>query len=176
MLLLNVMRKIGWYDRTMNIHPLVVHFPIALLTLYSVLEVLRRFTKQDFWKPLRAVLVVAGTVGAFASLQTGEIAEHAYGDGMRNVLEMHALTANISTYIYGFLAILYVIDALQARGQLKPYAWLSSIKNTVLNSVIADIGAIIGFALLGLVGALGGILVYGPDADFVTSFVYSMLF
>jgi uncharacterized membrane protein len=160
----------------MNIHPLVVHFPIALLTLYSALEVLRRFTKQDFWKPLRAFLVIVGAIGAFASLQTGEIAEQAYGEGMRNVLEMHKVMATVTTYVYALLAVLYGIDILESRGYLKSVTLLSSIKKTVLNSPLADLLAIIGFATLGLVGALGGILVYGPDADFATSIVYKMLF
>ncbi len=176
MQIMNISLRTICYNARMNIHPLVVHFPIALLTLYSVLEVTRRWTKQNYWKPMRAVLVCVGTFGAFMSLQTGEIAEHAYGSGMNNVLETHSTMANVTTYVYAFMAAMYVLDVLEARGYLKSVAWLTSIKNTVLRSPLADVFAIIGFVALGLVGALGGILVYGPEADFVTSLVYKAFF
>lgn len=61
----------------MNIHPLFVHFPIALLTVYAVAELLRfkRLTSQVWWWNVKTLLLGVGLLGGFATLQTGEIAE-----------------------------------------------------------------------------------------------------
>jgi uncharacterized membrane protein len=57
----------------MNIHPIVVHFPIALLTLYGVLECVRWKKVMDFMHAfhVKATLVIAGTLGAIVAYISG---------------------------------------------------------------------------------------------------------
>jgi len=168
----------------MDLHPLFVHFPIALLVLYSFLEVNRPFTKSAYWIHVRAVLVIAGTISAFVTLSTGETAEHLYQNADRyNVLELHSLVANVTTYIYAVLAVCYLFRVLEtAIAQRLPSsmqkftATVKRIVSTILDTPIAPVIAIIGFITLSLVGTLGGILVYGPDADPMTKLVYGLLF
>lgn len=169
----------------MDLHPIVVHFPIALLTLYTASEVFRRFTKAAHWGPLCGILVVTGTIGAFVGLSTGETAEHLFRDSaFRNVLELHSLFASITTWIYAIPAGAYVIRWLNARPQLqslsggikKLLAFLADIASIILETPIAPVLAILGFLGLSLVGALGATLVYGPDFDPITSFVYQIFF
>jgi uncharacterized membrane protein len=169
----------------MNLHPLFVHFPIALLTVYSIFEVLKHVTKGAQWLHIRAVLVVTGTIGAFISLSTGEQAEHLFNDAsMRNVLKMHSLFADSTTWIYAVLAVSYIVHVyasnlvLQKIAKIlpKPFAILSTIARKILTTPLATILAIVGFIGLSFVGALGAILVYGPNFDPMTAFVYTLLF
>lgn len=169
----------------MDLHPIFVHFPIALLTLYSFFEVIRRWTKASFWMPLRAVLVITGTLGAFVSLSTGEGAEELYqNQSLWNVLEAHALAATVTTWIFGILAACYILQwASQQpfatslpKAIAKPLAVLGSLAVKILRSPLAPLLAIIGFLGLSLVGALGATLVYGAEFDPITSLVNRMLF
>lgn len=169
----------------MDLHPLFVHFPIALLTLYSFLEVIRRFTKGEHWMKVRAVLVIAGTIGAFVSLSTGEGAERLFGDRtLHDVLEAHAIAANATTWIYAILAVSYLILWMQ---QTYPHPSLfhriwektrfgKSLVSKIIGTPITPALAVLGFLGLSLTGALGAILVYGPQFDPVTSLVYNLLF
>lgn len=172
----------------MNIHPLVVHFPIALLCLYSFLEVIKYFTKAPYWTQVRAVLVITGTIGAFASLQTGEIAEELFGAtaGSRthDVLEMHSLFATITTWLYAVLAVSYLllwlkqnpsVRKLVPQAAVAPLRFVLALAKFILHTPIAPILAVLGFVALGIVGALGATLVYGPDFDPMTSLVNKML-
>ncbi len=173
----------------MNLHPIVVHFPIALLCLYSFFEVIQRWTKAPYWTQVRAVLVIAGTIGAFASLQTGEVAEHLFGatpgSQTHNVLEMHALFAKITTWAYAVLAFSYLVLWLKENPSVRklipknaasPLRIVVRVARTILTTPIAPILAILGFVGLSIVGALGATLVYGPDFDPATSLVNKMLF
>ncbi|MCA9370782.1 MAG: hypothetical protein KC680_02370 [Candidatus Peregrinibacteria bacterium] len=171
----------------MDLHPLFVHFPIALLTLYSLLEVIKVFTKNSHWVTVRAVLVITGAIGAFMSLSTGEGAEHQFhGVGeLRRILEVHSLMGVVTTWIYAILAACYVLYWLETHTALlgspheklaKPVAIARRIAERILGSVLAPMLAALGFLTLGLTGALGAMLVYGPDFDFITQLVYKLLF
>jgi len=169
----------------MDLHPLFVHFPIALLTLYSFLEVIRRFTKSEHWVQVRAVLVIAGTIGAFVSLSTGERAGQLFGDRtLHDILEAHAIAANATTWIYAVLAVSYLILWLQLTTTHPPLlqrilgkARLGEpLAAKVLGTPVAPVLAVLGFLGLSLTGALGAMLVYGPQFDPVTSLVYNLLF
>lgn len=168
----------------MDLHPLVVHFPIALLTIYSILECVRPLTKAFYWARVRAVLVITGAVGAFASLSTGETAEHLFQNReLHDVLEMHAAIGNITTWIYAILAAGYLLLWLNVAAQnslpnpIKNIAsMLQHIARFITETPLAILLAILGFIGLTLTGALGAILVYGPEFDPITKLVYSLLF
>ena len=169
----------------MDFHPIVVHFPIAFLTLYSILELLHRWNRQPFWKPLRAVLVIIGTIGAYTALQTGEFAEESFRASLlMPVLELHSLLANVTTIVFAILAGAYVIDLLSTKNvwerlKLVPQRariFLERVAHIILRTPLTYILVIIALTTLSLVGALGGILVYGPDMDPVTKIVYWMFF
>src|SRR5574343_414907 len=95
----------------MNIHPIFVHFPIALLTVYAVLELIRfnKITNQIYWFYVKASILFTGTIGAFVSLSTGEMAEESVVKELQSLVEVHSTFATISTWIFAFIGIVYMI-------------------------------------------------------------------
>lgn len=125
----------------MNLHPLFVHFPIALLVLYALIEIglplkvrIYRMLKWEkapwfplmlspVWNSIKAFLVIAGTLFSFPTLQTGEVAEHIYREQalspesfaqstIGKLIEMHSTFATLSVILFSVLAVGYVAYVL----------------------------------------------------------------
>lgn len=179
----------------MNIHPIIVHFPIALLILYSILEVCRfPFVRKNiFWFYSKLLLLVTGSLGAFFALQTGEIAEETYrqsGEQFHELIETHSLFASISSYIFLGLAIIYCIQWIENDYRTQPWfksliqfrflrkLWnvLCFVKKILFRSYILVPIALIGLFSLTITGSLGGAIVYGSEKDPVLSFIYHLFF
>jgi uncharacterized membrane protein len=58
-----------------GLHPLTVHFPIALLIVYSVLEIFGVVTKKEFLVKAAYMILILGIIGAVAAVLTGNQAE-----------------------------------------------------------------------------------------------------
>jgi uncharacterized membrane protein len=107
-----------------SFHPLVVHFPIALLLVAPVLIILGLLWKsksKGFF--LSAFVVMAlGTVAAFVAVSTGEAAGELVerSDAISKALETHESLAEITrvffsvlTVVLGILLLLPVISGRQ---------------------------------------------------------------
>ena len=149
---------------TYNIHPLIVHFPIALLFLYSVIKILpfQRFFSRVAWKDIERVLLVFGVLGALAAIYTGGIAEDLVKPS-HNLVEMHSNFATASACIYGFLLLLELV------GWVKPkYSNLSS-------GIFSKFLALAGLVAISVTGMLGGVMIYGLSADPLAPMVLKIL-
>lgn len=179
----------------MNPHPIFVHFPIALLTIYSVLELIRwkRLTNQQYWFYIKAVFIMLGGVSALAALATGDIAKEALQNNLfhspitnfRQVVSMHELFADIAIVIFGILAACYLAAWLDKigfanftnkHGLERTWRVIVKIYNLVINTPLVILLAILGLIVITITGGLGGILVYGPNADPFFKIMYSLLF
>lgn len=95
----------------LNIHPLFVHFPVALLTLAALLELIRfqRLLQRSYLFYTKAFLVITGTATGFAAFQTGELLEHLYdGTSTARVVELHATLASATLALFGILSVFYI--------------------------------------------------------------------
>ena len=77
-----------------GMHPLVVHFPIALLLFAAVFVVLAIIVpKRGWWFSVSAlILLIGGTAGAFVAVSTGEAARDVVEEGedeMFEVMQQH---------------------------------------------------------------------------------------
>ena len=158
-------------DMTYNIHPIFVHFPIALLFLYSVIKIIpfQKWFPQVAWRQIERVLLVVGVLGAFVASSTGELAEHLTQPN-RQLVEIHSLFAGASTWIYGLLLLgeLLVIfgGAVTAKLNFSPLTKLVMVIQRLLtHRVISTALAFLGFIAISLTGLLGGVIVYGVSAD-----------
>lgn len=170
-----------------DFHPIFVHFPIALLSIYTCMEIIRfsYCTRQHWWFHTKAVLIITGFIGGVLALLSGDSASDAYhGTSTMNIIELHAAFAQVSMIVFGLLAFSYVIRWIdrdekgsKLSGVLKEiFVATAKVERTVFMTPVIILGAVIGFILLSIVGALGGAIVYGPDIDPVVSFVYYIFF
>lgn len=163
----------------MDLHPLVVHFPVALLSLYAVAECLRfkRLLLESGWFVAKGVLLIIGSLTSFIALGTGEIAEELRGESA--LIEAHSAWATATAWIFGVLAVLYLITLIM---RYKP-EWALRIKVASIGAyaqrIVAHwavaIVALAGLAALTITGALGAALVHGPNIDPAVSVIYTMV-
>ncbi len=178
----------------MNIHPIFVHFPIALLTIYAIMELLRfkKIKELPYFFYSKAIILIIGALSSSVALQTGEMAEHAIARGseIRKIVNMHSFFAGFSSNIFAILAIVYAISWINKSEFAKKilskvtnigivnklWIFASKIAEKILvNDILMITLAIIGLVTITITGALGGAIVYGPDVDPIVHFIYNLV-
>ena len=91
-----------------SIHPKVVHFPIAFLMLYPLMELLFIFTRKDFFSKAAFLFLTVGVVGAlFAVLsgnQASELVKNWTAEG-KDIFNNHQTYANLTVWFYAILLV-----------------------------------------------------------------------
>jgi len=136
-----------------NYHPLIVHFPIALLIASAVAELAGHLLKRDDLRHFAFWALILGVVSASAAYITGSFAEESveHLPGIHANLETHEELATIALATWIGLAALRIL--LTIRGWLN-----SSIFYLYLVLLLA------GGVLIGSTGYSGGNLVYNHGA------------
>ena len=163
----------------MNIHPLFVHFPIGILVLYTAFEILRFkiITKRPWYFEIKAVLSIIGTLAAYATASTGELAEDilriSSPDKMA-LVEIHSMYAVVTITIFSILAGSYLFEWLKKAGQVKIITKILFLnKLSYFIQKYSPLIAIVGLVSITITGGLGASIVYGPDVDPFVTFIYS---
>lgn len=75
----------------LNVHPMLVHFPIAFLSIFFVLDILGAATKREGLRRAAAVMLYCGAAGAILSAAAGLYAENvvAHGQTVHDIMEWH---------------------------------------------------------------------------------------
>lgn len=164
-----------------NIHPIFVHFPIALLCVYSLIKILplKRWVPSIAWKDVERIFLLLGVLGAFLGLATGETAEQLTRPN-HQLVEMHSTFASLSTWLYGLLLAGEILDIgipwISTKVQFpKFFALLTPIKNILMNPFVAITMAIVGLIAISITGMLGGIITYGVAADPIAPLLVKVL-
>lgn len=166
---------------TYNLHPIFVHFPIAMLLVYSVIKLLplaKWFPKAN-WKDIELALLFIGVVGSFFALATGETAEHLVRPS-RDLVEAHSLFATISTWIYGALLLGEVLAMFTSwyENKMKNQEILKVVnflKTNLTNKFYSGVLSFLGLIAISLTGLLGGVITYGVGADPFAAIVLQLL-
>lgn len=172
----------------MNIHPMIVHFPIALLTIYSVLELIRikKVLEKPWFKYVKGAFVIIGSLSSSLALSTGEMAEELYEKSeLKNLIETHSAWAGFATYVFAILAIIYAIhfisestlnEKIQKTFLRSFWNFLTSISEKLFTTTwLMMTAAFVGLVALTVTGGLGGAIVYGPDVDPIVKIIYTTL-
>lgn len=165
-----------------SLHPLVVHFPVALLSVYAVAELVRfrRVAQQPYWFYFKATLAVLGSIGALVARQTGESIEEALeasGGPIPRLIEIHSTWSLVATWIFAVLAVAYLLAWIRRDGRLWGQKlgaagdWAGKLVSTWPSAILA----LAGLAAITATGALGAALVYGPGVDPAVNAIYRLL-
>ena len=92
-------------------HPLVVHFPIVLLIIAALLQIIGLFNSKNNWDYITLFLIFGGALGAYMS---GSFF-HPHTEGLSHqaheILERHELFASL-TFFSSIAALLFKIAAM----------------------------------------------------------------
>lgn len=137
-----------------ELHPFIVHFPIALLSLYIVLEVTTYFIKNDSLNNFTNWILLFAILMAVNAVLTGNQAEQAAFSVMQNApgvveeaIEHHEQYATYTLW-YFLIVLVSRYYLLQKNKMTKPF------------KVLMIILALCGGILLFQTGLSGGKLVY----------------
>jgi len=97
-----------------GLHPLIVHFPVALLLVVPIFILVGAVLSPSRGRPYLTaamVLLLLGTVAVFVAVETGEAAGQLAerSPGMAQVLETHESLAERTRVVFAVLSAVFVI-------------------------------------------------------------------
>jgi len=95
---------------TAHLHPMLVHFPIALIMVGFLADLLFLFKKTDWLSKAGFFLMVLGTLGAIIAVMTGVLFTQQPTEGeVVKIYEIHTRAAVITLLIMLFVTITRII-------------------------------------------------------------------
>ena len=91
-----------------NLHPQIVHFPIAILFTYALFELIGVVMKKGFYQKAAYLLLILGVIGAFFAVLTGNQAFASYqywNNSSKELFEYHQTYANITIWFFTVLLV-----------------------------------------------------------------------
>lgn len=152
-----------------DLHPLVVHFPIALLLVVPIFLVLALFnrTTARVFSLSAFILMAIGTIGAVIAVQTGEAADDAmkFSETVEVIVERHEDLAETARNLFILLTVAFgvllflpgILHRTVSRGW-----WLG------LNGVFL-VAYLVGCGYLVATGKGEGALTHGPGAPLASA-------
>ncbi|PAU94291.1 hypothetical protein CK503_08755 [Aliifodinibius salipaludis] len=95
-----------------NIHPLLVHFPIAIILLAVLMDLLNSFLPDKWWDDLKTTILYGiGSISAIAAYYSGTLAADSVflPSGAQSVLNEHADWALWTVWFFGIYALLRIL-------------------------------------------------------------------
>jgi len=133
---------------TSHLHPLIVHFPIALLIVGFVADTVYLIYKKEVClSKVGFYLMLAGTLGAIAAVLSGNFFTEDLSGSVEVIRERHETLANITMYLMIVASILRII--LVKKGKTESLAGWG-----------VYILYLAGVILVGYTGMLGGTMVF----------------
>ena len=92
-----------------GIHPKVVHFPIAFLMFYPLVELFFLFTRKDFFSKAAMLFLTIGVIGSFFAVLSGNQAFEFvknWNDEGKAVFSEHQTFANWTVWYFSVLLVI----------------------------------------------------------------------
>jgi uncharacterized membrane protein len=151
----------------MNLHPIVIHFPIALLTLYSVLELVRvkKVLDQPYWFYVKAVLVMTGSLGTILGVATGVMLVGSITAEGPKIFMLHKY------FGLGTLLLSVVSAGAYVFGWFRP----NRFSNFILRPRVVVTLAFLILVFVTITGGLGGGMTRGTNFDPLMAPIFKLL-
>ncbi|MCX6257636.1 MAG: hypothetical protein NTW49_07055 [Bacteroidia bacterium] len=131
-----------------HLHPMTVHFPVALIMVGFLAETIYLFYKKESWLPLAGTcLMILGTLAAVAGFVTGEFFTPEVTGPADSIKETHELFARITMFV------------MIAACVIRLYTMYKTPGNRNLERLVYTL-YLIAFISVGLAGYFGGKIVY----------------
>ena len=131
-----------------HLHPLLVHFPVALIIVGFLFDVVSLFCKKEACLSKAGLyLMVLGTLGAVAAFLAGEFFTPELTGDLGKLKEKHEIFAKITMYVM-IAASVIRLAVLYYKKTESWYKWLVFVL------------FLIGTVGVGITGYLGGSIVY----------------
>ena len=143
----------------MDFHPLVIHYPIALLTTYAIFELLRfkKLLDLPYWFYIKATLVIVGELGAIATVLAAVFSTSTLA-GESALADMYKNFIFITAVIFGIISLAYLIKSPQ-----------------ILRPVVIIPLSVISLFFIVVAGGLFGATVYGTHFDPFMAPIFKLL-
>ncbi len=134
-----------------ELHPAIVHFPIALLLLAGALGAVSLFYKREFYKDLTLKCLIAGVVFTPFAVLTGMVAEQnlQHNEAIHEILIIHKYNGFVILFLFQILLVWFWLRR-KLFGNIEYNAWV--------------VGLLVGNLLIFYQGYLGGEMVYTHGA------------
>jgi len=167
----------------LNIHPIMVHFPVALLTIYSLLELIRfkKLMEKPYWFYIKAAFSIVGAGAGYLTIGSGLLIYSSFAKGgLTKLVDTHKNFAETTVALFTLIGASYAVawinkDATANFKQNPFWQFLSKISEFVLTPGVIIILALLGLLLVTITGSLGGAIAFGPDLDPAVHFFYHLL-
>lgn len=168
--------------RPVELHPIIVHFPIALLILAVIFDFLAVIFRRWGLADAASWMLLVGVPGAAFALLSGWVSEHyiALDSAANEILHLHKLAAFSASGLFGFLLVIRLVwlapRIFNAIGAFAPTTQpMLSAAGGALKAALPRLYepeiprvavalylflSVVAVGLLGATGYLGGALVY----------------
>ena len=128
-------------------HPFLIHFPIALLTAALVIDAVALLWGRETWHRIAYVLLVAGTVGAAASVVSGNADAAGYRQSeVAAAVQDHEDLGTVTFLLFLVVVLGRLPRILRPQADARKWLWM--------------VPGVVGLVLLYLTSYDGGELVY----------------
>jgi uncharacterized membrane protein len=127
-----------------NIHPLLVHFPIAFLSAFFALDLVGTLAKKTQWRSVASWFLYFGTVAAAFTVIAGFIAADsvAHGQNVHDIMERHEHFGVSVLSLALMLSVWRIISGALIRGGANSFFLILSALLCVLMMLGADLGGL----------------------------------
>lgn len=125
-----------------NIHPMIVHFPIAFLVAFFVIDLTGSLIRKDNWRQLAGGLLYLGTISAAAAVTAGLLAAGSveHGDNVHLIMERHKFFGISVFCLSSVLSIWRLLSGGVIKGLANVIFLLFAVVLNILMALGADLG------------------------------------